>query len=141
MPRLLLGHVEPRVLNDGSLIPVPQADEQETGVTVWQACTEYVEWRKAKSENPALAWAEAFACWSAVRRERGEEVLGDRIWGGWAAGDPDVDRKVGFEGACEFASIAEDVASEGAVAERGDEPWFGHSVVGGEEWSCHAGGD
>lgn len=96
MPRLLAGHVEPRILSDGShafyakiradrallgrepqwsleraerflsttllpaaqlrqewwaLIPSTDAEDQAQGVTVWRAFTEYVEWRRTKSEN------------------------------------------------------------------------------------------
>jgi hypothetical protein len=96
MPRLLTGHVEPRILSDGShafyakvrsdrallgrepewsleraerflnttllpaaqlrqdwweLIPAPDAADHAQGLTVWQAFTEYVDWRRTKSEN------------------------------------------------------------------------------------------
>ena len=37
--------------------------------------------------------------------------------------------------------VAEEVAAEGAVAERGDEARLGHRVVGGEQRLGHAGGD
>jgi hypothetical protein len=80
-------------------------------------------------------------CRSAVRRERCEEVFCDHVWGWWTSGDADVDGKLLVEGRGEFGRVAEDVASEGAVTERGDQSWFGHRVVGGEEWSDHAGGD
>jgi hypothetical protein len=37
--------------------------------------------------------------------------------------------------------LAEDVVAERAVAERGDEAWLGHRVVGGQQWARHACGD
>ena len=65
--------------------------------------------------------------------ERGEEVFRDRVWGGRAARDADVDGEQLLERPGELGGVAEDVAAERAVAERGDEPGLGHRVVGGAQ--------
>src|SRR3981081_4277211 len=45
-------------------------------------------------------------------RERGEDVLGDGVWCGWASGDADVDGEQLFERSGEFGALAEDIVAE-----------------------------
>ena len=68
-------------------------------------------------------------------------MFGDRVGGRWAAGDADVDGEQVVERADELGGVAEDVASERAVAERGDEPRLGHRLVCGVERAGHTRGD
>jgi hypothetical protein len=78
---------------------------------------------------------------SRARGEQGEELLGDHAEGGWAAGDAKVDGQNLVERRGVLGPGAEAAVAECAVAEGGDEAWFGHRVVGGAQRTGHAGGD
>ena len=63
---------------------------------------------------------------------------------GGEGGQPGMRRSTGriaSTRADELGAMAEDAAAERAVAERGDAPWLGHRVVGGEQRLAHAGRD
>ena len=70
------------------------------------------------------------------RARRGGARRSPRAWAG-SRGCGCRREAVARDGADELLRIAEDVAAEGAVAERGDEPRLGHRLVGGAQRAGH----
>ena len=69
------------------------------------------------------------------------KCLGDHR-GRWrASGDPQIDGNDVLERPGELSVLTEEVAPEGAVAERGNEPGLGHRVVRDAQRRSHPRGD
>ena len=73
--------------------------------------------------------------------KRGGERLGNRLRRGRTARDAQVDREDRFKRPSKFCLVAEEIAAQGAVSERGDEPGLGHRFISCAEGPGHPCGD